>query len=190
MDETLSTARLRLRPPAPADAPAIEAHCGAWDVARMLAVVPFPYPPGMADAFVRSARTAYAAAWTVDATPSGGPPLIGCVTWRATTDAAGAPTLRLGYWLGRPWHGFGYGTEAVAAAVDAAFADPARGVVEAGVFRDNLASRRLLERLGFRFADAAPQRSEARGADVACALGRLDRAGWRAGGVAPARATG
>jgi RimJ/RimL family protein N-acetyltransferase len=180
MDETIRTARLTLRPLAPADAPAIETHVGARDVARMLTVVPHPYPPGLAAAFVARAAETHARAWAVDASPSGGAPLIGCVTWRATTDAAGAPALRLGYWIGRPWQGFGYGTEAAGAAVDAAFADPARDFVEAGVHLDNPASRRVLEKLGFAFADAAPLWNAARGEAVAFALGRLDRARWAA----------
>lgn len=182
MDETLRTARLLMRPLAPEDAPAIETHVGAWDVARMLAVVPFPYPPGLAAEFVRKARAgeSHARAWALDATPSGGAPLIGVLTWRATTDAAGAPTLRLGYWLGRPWWGFGYATEAASAAVDAAFADPARAFVEAGVYIDNSASQRVLEKLGFRFGAAVPHFNAARGADALHAMGRLDRADWAA----------
>lgn len=55
----------------------------------------------------------------------------------------------LAYWLLPEYHGEGYGTEAVALAVDIAFQEHHHPVVEARTFPDNEASRGLLEALGF-----------------------------------------
>jgi len=52
MDQILTTPRLRLRPLRPADAPRVQALCGNWNVARMLARVPHPYPDGLAEAWI------------------------------------------------------------------------------------------------------------------------------------------
>jgi RimJ/RimL family protein N-acetyltransferase len=57
---------------------------------------------------------------------------------------------RLGYWIGRPYWGRGHATEAVGALVAEAFARfPDAQRIGAGVFEDNPASQRVLEKLGF-----------------------------------------
>lgn len=57
----------------------------------------------------------------------------------------------LGYMLNSSAWGQGYGAEAAAAAVDAAFAaDPGLDIIQASVFDGNDASMRLLERIGFK----------------------------------------
>lgn len=176
MTDTLRTARLTLRPLDPADAPFIEAQCGAWDVARMLRVVPYPYPPGMAADYIRRMRAPDAAerAFALDATVSGGEPILGVLTLKPVEGG-----VRLGYWLGRPWWGLGYMSEAVSAALDAAFAEPGVAAAEAGVFSDNPASRRLLERLGFVFDSVEDVWNLARGETAPYHLGRLTRDAWR-----------
>lgn len=56
---------------------------------------------------------------------------------------------RLGYWIGAPYQGNGFGTEAVGALVRACFKSADCDVVGAGVFADNRASVRVLEKCGF-----------------------------------------
>ena len=72
----------------------------------------------------------------------------------------------MGYWIGRPYWGQGYATEAAAGAVGWAGADAgASGWVVAGHFADNPASGRVLEKAGFLYTGVvAPQFSKARGA--------------------------
>lgn len=57
---------------------------------------------------------------------------------------------RIGYWIVPESHGEGYGTEAVALALDYVFRQYDAPAVGAGAYDDNAASRALLESLGFR----------------------------------------
>ena len=52
----LETARLWLRWPRAADAPAIHRYCSHWEVAQFTARIPHPYPPGTAERFIFAAR--------------------------------------------------------------------------------------------------------------------------------------
>ena len=64
-------------------------------------------------------------------------------------------SAEVGYWLGSAHWGHGYGTEALAAFADYAFATFALERLQAWVFAPNLASRRVLEKCGFRYEGAA-----------------------------------
>jgi hypothetical protein len=57
----LETSRLWLRWPRVKDAAAIERYSSRWEVARMTARIPHPYPPGEAERFIFAARQANAA---------------------------------------------------------------------------------------------------------------------------------
>lgn len=61
-----------------------------------------------------------------------------------------AQACTLGYWMGQRHAGKGHMTEAVRGALQFAFADLALHRVEAACLPNNLPSRRLLERVGFR----------------------------------------
>jgi len=87
---------------------------------------------------------------------------IGGRTWLVVDDSGvvvgeagtkGPPSSRgaveIGYGLAAPSRGRGIGTAAVRALVELLRRDPAIAVVEADVALDNLASQRLLERVGF-----------------------------------------
>jgi ribosomal-protein-alanine N-acetyltransferase len=57
----LNTDRLVLREFTPQDAPAVQRLVGEWEVARALAVVPHPYPDGMAEEWIATHRPAFEA---------------------------------------------------------------------------------------------------------------------------------
>ncbi len=59
-------------------------------------------------------------------------------------------TAELGYWIGPPHQNKGYVTEASRAVVDAAFDRLGLHKVTVGCIVDNLRSRRVIEKLGFR----------------------------------------
>jgi RimJ/RimL family protein N-acetyltransferase len=63
--------------------------------------------------------------------------------------------VEIGYGLAAPYRGQGYGTEAVRALADWVAAQPGVTAVTAAVEVGNVASRRLLERLGFTLVDTA-----------------------------------
>lgn len=66
-----------------------------------------------------------------------------------------AETATLGYWIGRPYAGEGRATSAVAAILDFAFGGLALHRVEAACVPHNHASRRVLEKSGFRHEGTA-----------------------------------
>jgi RimJ/RimL family protein N-acetyltransferase len=58
-------------------------------------------------------------------------------------------TAEIGYWLAEPFWGKGIGTEAVRALVPVAFERTGARRIQAGIFSDNPASMRVLEKSGF-----------------------------------------
>jgi RimJ/RimL family protein N-acetyltransferase len=184
---TLTTERLILRPLRPADAGPMTLWCGQFRVASMLARVPHPYPPGAAEAYIERVMAGRGGetVWAMDGAPSQGSEFLGVVSLKGQD---GDAVRGFGYWVGPPAWGLGYATEAGAAVVDSAFGDPALGVIETTVYVDNHASRRVLEKLGFRAVGAGEKFCPARGEVVAedvLRLTRADRATRRALESAP-----
>ena len=163
----LETGRLRLRCLKTDDLDAVVAALDDWAVAQWLTRPPFPYARADAEAYLAVMRSDHA----------GGRPTLFAVA-RAGDDApSGAigvelddpATGELGYWIGRPHWGRGYAAEAAAALVARArllglerllaVADP-----------ENLRSRRVLEKTGFRAVGLQPpDRPSRRGATALCA---------------------
>ncbi len=117
MSDPIETERLLLRPLVPADAPAIARLVGDFEVSRWLSVVPHPYCEADACAFIDTIAGAWDRAITCQGT------LIGVV---GIGDS-------LGYWLGRPFWGRGYMSEAAAALVGAWFGAPRSGRLRPGL---------------------------------------------------------
>jgi RimJ/RimL family protein N-acetyltransferase len=87
---------------------------------------------------------------------------------------------RLGYWIGKPYWNRGYGRSAVAALVEHAFASFAGERIGAGVFFDNPASLRVLDKLGFEPAGRYETHSLSRGHSIDTIDMHLTRAKWEA----------
>ncbi len=145
----LETPRLWLRWPRAADAPSIVRHAGDEAVARMTARIPHPYPPEEADRFIFRSREANA----------GGAGLVLAVTLKGRPgEAVGVVSAEwgpdgevlLGTWLGTAFQGRGLATEAVEALLRAVFTVSSATAAIAAVRSSNAASRRVLEKLGFR----------------------------------------
>lgn len=152
----LRTARLVLRPPGAADAPAIAALANDFGVAEMLAHVPHPYSLADAEDFllVAGSSVVFAVTRRMDGA------VMGICGLRPTSRPAAAD---LGYWLGRPFWGRGYATEAAHAVVDLAFRLEGIDCVLAGCRAVNGRSRRVLEKCGFQFRGAGTFVSRAAG---------------------------
>jgi [ribosomal protein S5]-alanine N-acetyltransferase len=82
----------------------------------------------------------------------------GFLVWDAKTltptteaEAKGPTELEVGYALGRPFWGHGYATEAAAAVRDQAFGPMGRTRLIAFIRHDNVASRRVAEKIGMRY---------------------------------------
>jgi RimJ/RimL family protein N-acetyltransferase len=170
----LRTERLAFEPLAPRFADALFALLDDWDVVRMLSEVPWPLrlddvaaflakPSTGSDDFVLVAEGVPIGVVGVKKPGSGEPPRM---------------MPRLGYWIGRRHWGRGYGTEAIAALIDHAFAIHPHDRVGAGVFHDNPASRRVLEKLGLVLVGRKQSMSRSRGVLVDTLDMQLSRAAW------------
>ncbi|MGC3940622.1 GNAT family N-acetyltransferase [Roseobacter sp. EG26] len=164
MSECIHTDRLLLRPYEMADADAITALIGQWDVARWLPRVPHPYLAGDAEAFIsRHLEDPDALAITHDGAFIGG-----C----AIHD-------ELGYWLGVPFWGQGFATEAATGLVDGHMARGHRELMS-GHQLGNAASRHVLDKLGFLPTQIADVHSLSHGAEVKVQKMRLTAQDWQA----------
>lgn len=161
-DQTLTTARLRLRTPEPADAPRMAELANDYDVARMLVPMPYPYTPEDAEAFIEHQSDFHGEgrAFAIEHPDQG---LMGVVG--VSVGEAAFPET--GYWLGRPYWGQGYATEALTAAMGwARSALGARAMVSSH-FVDNPASGWVLTKAGFLYTgEVRPLRSTGRGETV------------------------
>jgi RimJ/RimL family protein N-acetyltransferase len=161
--DNIVTRRLRLRRPKPADVGAIARLAGDYAICSMTTRMPYPYVEGDARAFVdlvavqnRGTENTF----VIDHTDDG---LVGAVGFH---QPQGRP-LEMGYWIGRPYWGRGYATEAAHGALQWAQTDWRRKVVVAGHFEDNLASAQVLIKTGFLYTGEVQTRhSRARGAAV------------------------
>jgi RimJ/RimL family protein N-acetyltransferase len=144
--QAISTKRLVLRPPRATDDRAVLVLLNDAAIARMTA--PVPHPITLADIAGRR-RLNKGGGEEMYAVERDGE-LIGAAGVKQP--GSGEPPRimpRLGYWIGAPYQGNGFGTEAVGALVKACFKSADCDVVGAGVFADNRASVRILEKCGF-----------------------------------------
>lgn len=141
----LETRRLVLRAPDIADVPRLAEMANDHDIARMTLRMPHPYAPSDAEEWVARANAndpKRAAAFVMEHEDEGP---VGVLGFFYDAD----PLPELGYWVGRPFWGRGFATEAVEAGlVWASKRWRKRGMV-AGHFEDNPASGRVLEKAGF-----------------------------------------
>lgn len=177
------TPRLLLRPGWREDAPALAAAIDDEAIVRNLASAPWPYGLADAEEFLSREQDPRHPSLLIFARTRGAPRLVGTIGIGPTPDGE----RELGYWIARPYWGLGFATEAGRALIAAA-ADTLRlDTLTASHFRDNPASGRVLDKLGFQPTGAVVRRfSRGRGQEVE-ALAYRRAFGARAG-AAPARA--
>lgn len=143
----LTTPRLVLRPFEPHDAEAIRLLAGDIDVARNTADIPHPYTLADAESWIASQPSALERRAAVTYAVTLESALIGAVGLMLELSHDRA---ELGYWIGRPFWGQGFATEAAAAVVDWAFDALRLHRIHARHFRSNPPSGRVLRKLGMR----------------------------------------
>lgn len=164
----LETERLTLRPLRESDAADIARQISDWEVVKNLALVPHPYDLGMARDFIeRSLKTSAEVAENFAVVKRHEGVLIGDIGLRKKTDIPGGGLgIDIGYWFGRDHWGQGYGSEAVSCAVAYGFEGCGADQIWATLDKNNVASRRVLEKAGLRPVAAAnlylPAHGEAR----------------------------
>ncbi len=144
LPDRIETPRLILRPYRVEDIGAFAPLVGDWAVARWLANVPHPYGPADAREWIDLAEE-----YRIDRRA-----LALLVATRDDDRGIGGievnlETSELGYWIGVPFQGRGYASEAVAAALRVAFAELGLARLCAAALPDNGPSRRVLEKAGF-----------------------------------------
>ncbi|PWS37913.1 GNAT family N-acetyltransferase [Falsiroseomonas bella] len=160
----LRTDRLTLRPLRAEDAADLHRLVNDWEVAKMLARVPFPYPRELADEWIASTRALIAEgrAWhlAIVGREQEKEVLLGCV---GLTLQAERRQAELGYWVGRKSWGQGIGPEAAGRLARWALANLGIEKLVASALLENPRSQALLRRIGFRQLGEAAQDFLSRG---------------------------
>jgi [ribosomal protein S5]-alanine N-acetyltransferase len=145
----IDTARLVLRPFRLEDAPTVRHLAGDRRVADTTLSIPHPYPEGAAEAWIAT----HGPRWRA------GADAVYAITDRESGAVLGAIGLvvepahrrgELGYWIGAPYWGRGYATEAARAMVRLAFDVLGLHRVLARHFSRNPASGHVLRKIGLR----------------------------------------
>lgn len=125
----------------------VRSLAGAKAIADTTLTIPHPYPPGAAEAWIADVQLGWEAGTmaTFAITRAGDDGLLGVVGLTIERPHARA---ELGYWIGEPFWGNGYATEA--ARVLCAYGFNALGLhrIHAHHFTRNPASGRVMEKLG------------------------------------------
>lgn len=141
----LVTDRLLLRPFALADAPEVQRLVGDYEVASPLEI-PYPCRDGVAEAWIATHRPGF----------EKGTDLVYAITHRWKLNLLGAAGLveinhrheraELGFWVGRPYRGWGYATEAARAVIEYGFSVPGLHRISAMHLSCDPASGRVMEK--------------------------------------------
>jgi len=138
------TQRLTLRRFRRRDVSTLPPLLNDWDVARWLARTPYPYTTKDARDWIGISRSVWrrSTGYSLAVTKTSSGDLIGGV---GVSQQSG----EIGYWIGQPYWGRGFGTEAVREVLRLGFEVMDLPDLWANVLPDNKASRNLLEKLGF-----------------------------------------
>lgn len=144
---TLRTERLILRPFAATDAQEVRRLAGDRDVASTTRRIPHPYPEGAAEAWIASQDRAWDEGREANLAivRTDGDRLLGAIGLIVRSEDSKA---ELGYWIGKPYWGQGYGTEAARAVLRYGFEELGLNRIYAHHMVRNPASGRILEKLG------------------------------------------
>ena len=143
---TLETARLVLRPFFTADAAEVMRLAGDRAVADTTLHIPHPYQPGMAEEWIAAHQPAFdkeqGVTLAITRKPDGA--LVGAIS----LGMARGHQAELGYWIGKPFWGRGYCTEAAQALLRYAFTELGLVRVHSCHFARNPASGRVMQKIG------------------------------------------
>jgi RimJ/RimL family protein N-acetyltransferase len=149
-DLVITTDRLHLRPLAPSDAPQIRLLAGDAAVSATALGIPYPFADGEAEQWIAEAERDRAAGvgYVFAILKREGGAMVGSVSLYLCPQHKKA---ELGYWIGRPWWGLGYATEAGQALLHFGFAQLGLNRIYANHTGENPASGRVMEKLGMRY---------------------------------------
>ena len=147
---TLQTERLVLRPFTLADGPRTHELAREWEIAANTLDIPYPYEEGMAEEWIATHEEDLKRdkMVTFAVTIRENELLIGAIS--VAIDKHNS-TGELGFWIGKPYWGKGYCTEAVRKVLCYCFEKWGLNKVFARHFDGNRASGRVLEKLGMKY---------------------------------------
>lgn len=172
-ERRLSTDRLILRRPVLTDARAIESLVGDRDVARFTANIPHPYPYGAAALWIAQLSDSVEIVWAIERREDAA--LVGCIGLRLVREHR---TAIPGYWIGKPFWGMGYATEALGAVLAYAFDVRRMARVDIKAMPGNGASIRVQEKHGFVLTGTGTEAMPERGGSISVEIRTLSRAAW------------
>lgn len=147
---SLTTERLVLRPFSLADAADVQRLAGDREIASTTLHVPHPYEDGLAEKWISSHAELFERGVQVNF----------AICLRESGQFAGSIGLvidpsheraELGYWIGRPFWGNGYCTEAAQAVLAYGFQSLGANRIQAHHFGRNPVSGRVMQKLGMRY---------------------------------------
>ena len=169
----LETKRLALRAPRLEDAKTVATLANDRRIAENTARIPHPYKTADAESFIGLVNKSDGEATFL-------------ITLRDETVLGtcgvvdGEQGAEVGYWLGVPYWGKGYATEALHALIDYAFTDLEQATLHAGARVTNPASRRVLEKCGFQWTGVGLYRINSIRSSAPIDRFRLERGIWTA----------
>ena len=169
----LETKRLALRAPQLEDAKSVAMLANDRRIAENTARIPHPYREADATSFIASANKPAGDALFLITLRDGS--IVGSCGLMLQDE-----TPELGYWLGVPYWGKGYATEALHALIDYTFTDLGYAGLQAGARVTNPASRRVLEKCGFQWTGVGLYRIRAINSSAPIDRFRLERRVWSA----------
>lgn len=144
---TIHTDRLILRPFMLSDAAEVQRLAGDRAIAAVTQAIPHPYEDGMAEDWIKSHPKQFAEEKSV----------VFAITFSETNLLCGAIGLsihqednraELGYWIGKPFWGNGYCTEAALAVLKYGFESLGLYRIYSSHFSSNPASGRVMQKIG------------------------------------------
>ncbi|MCF7646104.1 GNAT family N-acetyltransferase [Bacillus subtilis] len=146
------TERLVLRLPHEEDIDALAVLADNVNVARMLARLPYPYSRDHAVDFIKLAASGAIGQFAYAITLAETGEFIGSITLHDHKYGSG---YEIGYWLGEPYWGKGYATEATTALIDLSFRELSLEQIYISAQSRNEGSKRVIEKCGFRHTGSA-----------------------------------
>lgn len=156
MEPRLETNRLILRLFESSDAKMVQTLAGNEEIANTTLGIPHPYPDGAAEAWIERIRNAYQKGeiFSFAMVQKENGMLIGCVTLRVSKSENHAD---LAYWVGRPFWGQGYATEAAQRIVKFGFEGLCLHRILAAAMTKNPASYKIMHKIGMKSENNFPK---------------------------------
>ena len=167
-----TSAQLRLRPIAESDLPHLVELAGDNEVARWTAAIPHPFSEADGRRYLERAGVENHIVLTLET--GAAREFVGCLCIDINEGVGD-----IGYWIGRPYWGRGFGGEALKRATRFAFDDLNVDALDVEVMVGNVASERILEKAGYaKIGETVSAAGRCDGVPVV--QYRLDRVGWAA----------